>query len=268
MDIRQGVNGLFLTTTPIRCGGNEHATGFFLVYEGRPFLVTNNHVVDRLTLNGTPLKEVRIIVRPDPKDVTVTETISVRLLSQDGTRNWFVHPDSTIDLAVIPLKQPVISNEIEITSLNQDQKYNSGSLGFPASERDSHIFTLHEEIPAGTLAVTLGYPLFVPENKFPIARNTLIASPYGQNFEDMPAFATDCQTHQGLSGSPIISLNRGDSRIFDVGEVTVEAAINTISTIQWSMIGIHSGKADVTKPLDLGIGWYSELLYDIIEPHA
>lgn len=270
-ELNQAVNALFTTTTPVSYGNRNHATGFFLVFDDEPYLVTNKHVVDFKTANGEDLSKARIIHRPNPDDVTEYTSIEIALRGEDNASLWYEHSDDTVDIAILPLEPPVTESQILVEPLANsnsgadEREYQSGSFGYPAHSGGRFDITIHETIIGGTSALTIGYP-FKSGNRFPVARHSTISSPYGESFHGKPCFATDTRTDQGLSGSPIISVSQPDSYLYGHDDVSAEQAAKTSVHLDWNLLGIHSGQADISRDFELGIGWYAELLYEILPP--
>lgn len=268
----QPVTGLYLSTTPLRYANEDHATGFFYQFEGDTFLITSKHALDFQTANGERPKSVRITIRPDPEDVTQTESHDVRLLDDDGTPYWHSHPENDlVDIAALPLEPPVIASSVSVEPFNREKEtFNSGNLAFQVdsspkgldSERSGRV------IVSATNSVILGYPLRVFPSKFPIARDALIATPYGKKFNQKSMFATDARTHPGLSGSPVVYIEPPGSvstTMTGAHATTVKGALSVMDLMYWELIGVHSEHADVTADIDLSGAWYASLIHDILE---
>lgn len=274
------ISGFFLTTTPIRYDGSQgHATGFFLNYEGTTYMVTNRHVFDIQTHNGEPLKQVRIYIRTNPTDLSSVEARDISLYF-DGSKNWKGHSSGpTTDIAVIPLKPPVVDQPIQIPSHNpsvgespiREHEYDVGNLSFSfqdlPSQREVVDGTIVTSVRGGSHVMILGYPLRVTESYLPVARNALISSPYGTRTRDQPYFLVDARTHPGLSGSPVITAipdSTDTVRVSDTGFDT-KAAAKLMRDVEWYLIGIHAQAADVAESLELNGVFYPHLLRDILE---
>lgn len=264
----QPISGLFATTTPIQYrGDSEHATGFFFLHNDVPYLITNRHVVDFETANGEPLSSIRILSRPNPDDFRETEFHDLDLRDDEGSPLWQGHPeDSTIDLVAICLKPPVVEDQIQIQPIRgSEDGYESSSLAF--TERHLPVRGdegIHEVIAGGTTSILLGYPYRNERPYFPVARNAVISSPYGQPFEGKPRFMTDARTHPGLSGCPVLSSPLG--KIWNTSMTDLSSIQAAIEGEGWRLIGIHSERLglDITTPLDLNAAWYSTLIMDIV----
>lgn len=260
------VDPLFATTTPIRyrdvAGGG---TGFFLNYNGETFLISNRHVVD--PEDDSP-SQARIWFR-NHTDISQVNHHDISL----ADNNWYDHPVSEdIDLAVIPLN-------MSLSTLDDvdEGNHQTGSLAFTRQH------FIHENEGVDNRVVILGYPgdFYDRSTLFPVQRNALIASPYGQPFNAMPYFVTDAKMHPGTSGSPVI-YKPGVARTRH-GDVPQER------NKQFYIIGIHSAtfygtngsengsedqlwdenqdaSEEVSTKYELNVAWYPELLDDIIDP--
>lgn len=119
----QPVTGLYLSTTPLKYANGDHATGFFYQFEGDTFIITSKHALNFQTANGEGPKSVRITTRPNPDDVTQTESHDVRLLDDDGTPYWHSHPENDlVDIAALPLEPPVLASSVAVQPFNQERE--------------------------------------------------------------------------------------------------------------------------------------------------
>lgn len=251
------IDSRFLAVTPILYpADNEHATGFFFIYDDGTYLVTNTHVVNRRSINDEPLRSVRIFIRPDKGKTATTEPVDIDLCAEDGDKYWYTHPsDIEIDVAVVPLRPPVVEEPIEASRFRGE--HDNETYGFDVE----HLPKPDEIIVGGRGVAIFGYPYRVASPYFPVARDALSASPYGYPFRDRPRFMTDAKTHNGLSGSPVLTqpspMQASTTGGFDIG--TPRKA--------WYLIGIHSAtlSTDIREPLDLNEAWYSTLIPDIID---
>lgn len=251
------VDSRFLTVTPILYPANNgHATGFFFIYDNKTYLVTNKHVVDRQSINDEPLRSVRIFIRPNKGQTNRAEPLDIKLADEDGEKYWYTHPSEIeIDLAVVPLHPPVVEESFEASRYRGDHE--NETYGF---DRE-HLPKPDEIIVGGRGVVIFGYPYRISSPYYPVARNAFSASPYGYPFRERPRFMTDAKTHDGLSGSPVLTqpspMQASTSGGFDIGSPRKA----------WYLIGVHSAtlSTDIREPLDLNEAWYSTLIPDIIE---
>jgi hypothetical protein len=180
---------LFLSVTPIKLPDGSHATGTLFRYEGQDYLVTNRHVFVDETEDGEEeivAEEGRIYLR-DNADAPMLRVSRPLELVEDGQRQWMEHSaDPQPDIAVLELYDDLDD------FINQP----IGPPNFLPKERT---------LMAGEEAMIVGYPVIEPNDYMPIIRNALISSHYGSGFMGNLAFATDANTHSGMSGSPIFT---------------------------------------------------------------
>ena len=226
---------------------HEHATGFFYNYGGETYLVTNRHVLEHE--NKQP-EQISIRFRGH-SDIGSTTREEVALYDSKFPR-WLIHPFyPEADIAVIPLDQ-------KLSHIN-DGEYLTGSLAL-----SSDCFAgPNLLIRGGTGARVFGYPdgYVDKSSQFPIARNGMIASPYGNWFDGDPQFLVDGVMGQGMSGSPVYT-----ERTNNFEKVHGRSHIAGPSTF---LIGIHSGEFRDTREaresdLNLNQVWYSELIEGLL----
>jgi hypothetical protein len=149
-------------------------------------------------------------------------------------------------------------------------EYNLGNLALSLDDLPSSQMiadgTMATVVRGGSQAMILGYPLYEPSNKMPVARSALISSPYGVSEQDQPFFRVDARTHDGLSGSPVlttISEPTASVRVQDDG-FDVSAAAKLLRDVEWNLIGIHAQSSDQTESLGLNDAYYPHLISEII----
>ena len=168
-------------------------TGFFVIRfagseqkEAFPMLVTNKHVVNN--------RDTIILRMRKQKDNTLV-TLDVALI-QDGQKIYWEHPETNIDIAVIPLN---------------GQYINEQGLVFYAFDIDNNTLSSEElrqnGVDEGALIYMLGYPLGLVNihSATPVCRLGCIARISASQIEETKNFLIDIQNFPGNSGSPIIS---------------------------------------------------------------
>lgn len=178
--------GITLTDGTIKWIG----TGFFVVRHVKQdklclFLITNRHVFIGKSGVKISMKELN------------TEKMKIvdASLTQNGNPLYFLHPNTNIDIAVLPLNPDFIE---------------SNNLEFPAFDIDENGMTsleLRENgADEGSLVYMLGYTLgLVNENShYPICRLGCIARISEAQIKEEFNILVDIQNFQGNSGSPII----------------------------------------------------------------
>lgn len=239
---------LFLSVTPIKLpDGKGHATGTLFRYEDQDYLVTNRHVFIEENEDGEEepvAEEARIYLRDSP-DVPMLRISRPLDLIEDGEPQWMEHSaEPQPDIAVLELYDDL------------DDYINKpiGPPNFPPDER---------RIMAGEEAMIVGYPVIEPNDYMPIIRSALISSPYGGGFMGNLAFATDANTHSGMSGSPIFTT---PSIVDQMGEGPV-----VYKEPQRYFLGIHSSTLHSNHhplqegPLNVNFAFYPQQIIEIIE---
>jgi hypothetical protein len=242
-------NELMCTTTVIRFSNkpSEHATGFFYNYGNDTFLITNRHVLEH---EKNQPQEISIWFR-DYSDINKTNRCDIPLY-EDQFPRWLIHPFfREVDIAVLPLNQ-------KLSHVN-DEEYKTGSLALSAETfANSELL-----IRGGTGARVFGYPegYIDSSSHFPVARDGLIASPYGNWFEEHPQFLVDGKMGDGMSGSPVFT-----DRTTHFEKIEGDPHIAGATAF---FIGVHSGayrtaEGAQSSELDINNVWYSELIEIIL----
>jgi hypothetical protein len=267
--------GYYLTTTPIIYANDNHATGFFFRYNNTTYLITNRHALSFTTENGDKLQKAKIRVRCDPSNLDLFEERTLTLQNDDDEKNW-LNEDPRVDIGIVPLEPPIVDSQINILSPNEisSESYNYGNLAFRESDfPESRPMSMI--VSGGSGAIILGYPLEYFGPSYPVARNAIISSPYGQTIEDLmettanipkKAFLTDAVTHPGLSGSPVISQPpQSIMQNPDKPEnVFVAANLMTYDNHQ-ALLGVHGGEFDQYVEFKLNNAVYPNAITDVVD---
>ena len=172
-------------------------TGFFFEFntsKGKiPVIITNRHVVEGMVNQQFTFKLRKSDGSPDydhGQELSVT--------SKDV--NWLLHPDKSVDLAILPIAG--IMDNLE--------KLKKGIF----------IVSLTEElIPSDSVAKSLlpiedvlmvGYPFGLRDigNNLPIVRRGITATSFYLDYNKKKEFLCDIPVYPGSSGSPIMILNQ------------------------------------------------------------
>ena len=205
--------GWIYATVPIDNPQGESGTGFFVsrvtdAPDGRVFLVTNKHVVNRDTskLSSVP----HIVCHFNTKDSTGAPGVKsgeIPLVNPVGTKRYREHPDPDTDVVAFDVT--------DVIALNPDleRRWVEESLVADANMRAALDITVGEDI------LIIGYPLGLRqgESNFPLVRQGLIATKIGTLLKDqvqtasggvrsrsLRAFLFDGASVPGSSGSPIL----------------------------------------------------------------
>jgi Trypsin-like peptidase domain len=241
------LQSLFLTAT---VSGNllGTATGFVVMHEEQPYLITNWHVVSGRDPNdGQPIDKsgatpdtihIRHLLPPVPGSNLLSWRDFDEPLYDDETPRWLEHRvhKRRVDAVALPLTNAtsahLIPYELTIQPSNQLKAVVSdfvNIVGFPFG------------IAAG--------------GSIGVWMKGAIASEPELNFNDLPCFLIDARTRQGQSGSPVIA--------FATGNATM--ATGFISVIHGglsNLLGVYSGR--INKESDLGMVWKNAAIIDIL----
>jgi hypothetical protein len=220
------------------------ATGFAVIHDGVPHLLTNRHNLSgRRTDTNQPMSPTGAL----PVDVAIVHVAStdpvnwdlrVEPLYDDEERPlWREHPSSRdIDIAALPLTN-LSGVEVLPYSLEPGQHTPFVSvaaevsvIGFPFATRASGFFGIW-------------------------TRGT-VASEMELDFEEKPCFLIDSRTRPGQSGSPVIHYSPGGPVL------TTEGTILGLGE-QATLMGIYSGR--INNESDLGKVWKVSAIREVLE---
>jgi len=216
------------------------ATGFLYKNEtGQSYLITNKHVVYDPKDDYRPdflIAYVRVVQSP-PKKIKMSETLEVRFeLNEGGERMWKALRGN-MDIAALKIDETNVKHWF-VTYLSRDDM-------LPAN---SH-FSL------GSQALILGFPqgVFYDESSnLPVARIATIATYPWLTFNRKRCFLVDARTHDGMSGSPVVSLPRS---IYEKSSTPVYEDTNCY------LLGVFSSEWESRgEPLGLNTVWWPELI--------
>ena len=171
--------------------GSATAFHYEFVNESRakvvPVLVTNRHVV-----NGCPY--IHVVY-------TTLNQGENRYILEINTNHAILHPNSKIDLAIIPMSNYI--RELISYKVKPRVCYIDKSL-IPTEEE-------WKNLDAVESLIMIGYPngIWDEVNNFPIFRQGITATHPAYNFRNEPKFLADMSCFPGSSGSPVFLLNQG-----------------------------------------------------------
>lgn len=243
-------------------------TGFIFGYPvsektSIPFLVTNRHVIE-----NQMSKELHFITEKDGNpDLNNTITLPVKGLES----HWHFHPDSKVDVAIMPFGRIIQHAKNEGTSIF----YKMVSGRIIPTEADCEEFDAVEEI------LFIGYPsgLYDQKNNTPIIRRGSTATHPNLDYDGEPTYLIDATVFGGSSGSPVFIVDNNlhwrkvdrkpqDSRILFVGII----AKNKVLPNQGELVTIETETKTqvpvISENFHLGIVFKSHTIMEAIEAFA
>lgn len=223
------------------------ATGFVIKWNDKAYLITNWHVLSgkhretnaTLSPTGDIPDEVRI--NHHSKQITSWVTSIEPLFDSQGHPRWLELSDNIkLDVVALPLRE--LDDEIQLHPID-------------LTLADTDI------MPMVAMPVSIiGFPMgIVASFSFPIWKTGHIASDYGWNYRDKPAFLIDATTRQGMSGAPVVMRVFGgyftNSRQYVIAQQS--------GGVCTRFLGIYSGR--VHSESEIGIVWYPHVIRDILE---
>lgn len=198
----------FIIRTTIRIevltkdGLTASGTGFFYQFQiddaNVPVIITNKHVVKDAV-------EGYMFFSVCDESGKIIESKKHRLTITDFEKSWIMHPDSNIDLCILPIA--------EILKHSSVNKWNL-VCHFLMKENiiDDNIVNELSRLEDVTI---VGYPdgIWDSYNNLPIVRRGITATPIQFNFENEPKFLIDAAIYGGSSGSPVFIFNQGSYSI-------------------------------------------------------
>lgn len=175
-------------------------TGFFfnLSVDDKvvPVIITNKHVVNGMTRGQFVLTE------QDKDGNPMYKQHFPIVIEHNFEKYWIRHPDSNIDLCVMPIN-PIIESVYEQYGKTLFHKSFDNSL-IPIAEQLLEIDTAEE-------IFMIGYPngLWDSVNNMPIVRRGTMATNISLNHNGKREFVIDAACFPGSSGSPVILFNKG-----------------------------------------------------------
>lgn len=231
-----------------RCG---QATGFVVRDSGRPYLITNWHVV-----TGRHPTSDSLLVPISPNSVSIWYPVGdwsrgqckwVRaeesLYDGDSLPRWLEHPRGrAVDVVAIPL------------STCDSTKIVYG-IDWAGEDCDVGVF------PAMPVSI-IGFPKgLTGSGKFPIWKTGEIASEPDVDYLGLPAILVDVRTAEGMSGSPAF--------IRQYGQYVSKGGGLVIGNDGTRFVGVYSGIVLVQQPdraisSDLGLIWKPSVIKEVL----
>jgi hypothetical protein len=232
------------------------ATGFFLRFESRWYLVTNWHVLaGREPDTGQPkLKDGRI---PDhctyymagiDNGVLQWFPVATELIdSTTQSARWYQHPTAgqDIDIGVLPINSNRIGLAKDFLALDGN---------------DPNMF-----VDLGQDLYLPGFPLGLSAGGFlPIWKRASLASSLEFGHGINRFFFVDTATREGMSGAPCLAISNGRHYSLDRSTGKMNIVDRPIS---WRLLGVYSGRRNASDSFEaqIGIVWRENLILETIE---
>jgi hypothetical protein len=232
------------------------ATGCLYKRQDDVFLISNWHVFTGRHAETFEVLDGKSAALPDrirayfPKAGNVDEQIIETYPLQDvtGKRLWFEHPQSkAVDVGALPiLPPPGIATH-----------FVSDALATHALGPREDFFFVSQEVWA------IGFPMGIRVGTLPVWKRATIASePRYSSAANLHKVLLDTATREGMSGSPILFVNKSLTPItFDGSDQDVDLPSVKV------LLGIYSGRIAGKDELaaQIGIAWDAECIGEIIE---
>jgi hypothetical protein len=244
-------------------GAKHPATGFLYTANGKTYLVTNWHVLtgrspdQRATSStGTLVTHLEVTFHwtPDQKLVVPFKSVNNTYNVLDLTTmrgNWLEHQLSTVDVALVPVELPpnALSRSLDQVEFEPDYDPSVGEEVF-----------------------VIGFPrnLSVGTSTLPLWKGGTVANDPAVLIDGEPKHLIDCDTYEGMSGSPVIA--RRQSGLLRTNADGGMAGDSIFGEVR-QFFGIYSGRvrrrnlcADepyaITK---FGVVWSAQVIRDILQ---
>lgn len=244
-------------------------TGFYYKFESKLYFITNWHNV-----SGRNPENLKLIskscAQPDFLEVKAYSFFPNHNGSKDGQFNfneieyplyktddgeqipyWYEHPihKYKVDIIAIPISEGVSDNPNEyICAINDIPFIDNLSFGI------------------GDDVFIIGYPFGIASSNLPVWKKGSIASEYFAQLDQLPKFLVDTASRPGMSGSPVLLLQRRIHKRSGSENIFKGDAIKPI--------GVYSGRIQEPDPnsedknnfinVQLGIVWRWSLIEEII----
>jgi hypothetical protein len=238
MDVAQ----LFPATVRVRAVVDQATqpanSGFFYLYAGRLFLVTNRHIL--VAPAGQSRRDtLRITLHTNADDLTRYEELRLPLYDQSGKARWLEHPGAQhgVDVAALLVDRAKMAARFFVRAFRQVDHVPAG--------RHIHI---------GATLTVVGFPdgLYDTRRNMPVAQPAGMASMYPAAFGGRKVAVVDGpRLPRGTSGGPVLAEMEEDGR-------------------RYHLVGVYStadpgGVWPGAHPSGLGWVWFASLIPEILE---
>ncbi|MCX7898363.1 MAG: serine protease [Rhodocyclaceae bacterium] len=244
--------------------GSEGSGTAFVINHAHPrgnflFVVTNRHLVEGVRQGG--------LVFTQKKNGQPAIGRRFQLNIEEFPQAWFLHPDPTVDLAVVPLR-PL---EEAARERGVELYYHAIDTRLVPDARQLGAFDALEEV------LFIGYPSGVWDqvNLMPIMRRGTTATPMALDFEGRAEFLIDAAVYPGSSGSPVFVVSPeglrktfGAHKFFFAGVVAAVFFREEANRLASMPVPANLGATTIgSEMIDLGLVIKSSAVVDLVEAY-
>jgi len=232
-----------------------NGTCFFVIRNNKTYLITNWHIVTGKNPNDNKYlgyyavspEQLKVNVYKN-QDILETTDLIIELYDENKNQKWLEHPSFANKVDVIALEVEIPNDKLVISPENFIEPFNENT-----NEKVSNDVFI------------LGFPFGLKTgNIFPIWKRGSLASEPIVDLDNIPKMYVDTASRSGMSGSPVIYLEK---RSFGIGDGPPNDPNANFSSNFTKMIGIYSGRIGASDELNaqLGIVWKYRVIDEIIK---
>ena len=232
---------------------HQHARGNFL------FVVTNRHLVDGVREGGL------VFTQKHNGQPLLGQRFQLNI--EEFPHAWFLHPDPSVDLAIVPLR-PL---ETAARERGIELYYHAIDTRLvPDAHRLAALDALED-------VLFVGYPSGVWDkvNLMPIMRRGTTATPIALDFEGRAEFLIDAAVYPGSSGSPVFVVSSetmrghvGARKFHFAGVVAAVFFREEANRITSMPVPANQGTTTIgSEMIDLGLVIKSQAVVEVIDAY-
>lgn len=231
------------------------ATGFIVVRNQKPYLITNRHnVTGRNNITNTVIHKKGAV--PNIIEIMQNSNIPGKWLSKkENLYDADNDPNRDNNLWI---EHPTIKEKADFIALPLTNTEDEDIVMYPYELSEN----LQEKIwdaPAEQVSV-IGFPFGKTVGGYTAIWSTgFIASEPQIDYEDEPKFLIDCGTRRGQSGSPVIMYRTNQVKMENGLQETLIGKNNS----RLNFLGIYSGRINAES--DLGIVWKRQAIKELVD---
>jgi hypothetical protein len=229
-------------------------TCFFIFRNDKTFLITNWHIASGQSPTTKEYlgyyavsPDVLIVKIYKNQDILELVDFEVRLIDEEGNKLWLEHPKERENIDVVAIQVDIPNDKLVFSPETFIEPFNKTT-----------------SVLVGKDVFILGYPFGLNgDDIFPIWKRGSIASEPIVNIGGLPKLFIDTATRPGMSGSPVIYIEKRQIGIGDADPGTPNAKF---SNRLMQIVGVYSGRigADDELKAQLGIVWKFDIINEII----